>query len=591
MPPSSAATSARSGSQARSRKKTGPTSRRPPTKKPERRFGHEVPRVYTPPLRELTPETSLGFAVIEFAAEMLMIELLPWQKWLLIHMLELLPDNRLRFRTVVVLVARQNGKSTLSVVLALWFMYCYGLGLILGTAQDLDTAEEVWQHAVDLVTEEDEEDEPVRPELHELVSDVVKVNGKKSLNIGGKGTGRTKSRYKVKAANRRAGRGLSGELVLLDELREHQSWDAWGSITKTTIAKTMALILAMSNAGDSTSLVLRHLRKLAHGKLGDPDGIVAADETSESDAPSAEDLEDFDDEAQDLLEDLESEEDDSLAIFEWSAHPDRDVRDREGWAEANPSLGYTIQESTLASACATDPEWVFRTECLCQWPGGTLAGPFPSMTWDTGRWDDKSKDPPRIVGKVRACIAMSHDRRLTSIAYAGHRADGIPQVEIVAQRAGSDWVKGWFTDPEKPDRRERVEVIAGLKGGPEGELLKELKADGLPVFEWAGDNVPGWTGEFYDLVCATRTDDTGELVAGLSHAPSPALDVAAGNAVTRPIGKRFEWDLVRSSVDVHTLIAATGAVGHLLTQREKPPPPPPRRVRSTRSNSAATAGF
>lgn len=591
MGASSAGTSARSRSQARSgsRAKTGPTSKRPSTKKPERRYGNEVPRVYTPPLRELTPETSLGFAVISFASEMLLIELLPWQKWLLIHMLELLPDNRLRFRTVVVLVARQNGKSTLSVVLALWFMYCYGLGLILGTAQDLDTAEEVWQHAVDLVTEEDDDEEPVRPELHELVSDVVKVNGKKSLNIGGKGKGRAKSRYKVKAANRRAGRGLSGELVLLDELREHQSWDAWGSITKTTIAKKMALVLAMSNAGDATSLVLRHLRKLAHGKLGDPDGIVAADEQAESDAPTAEDLEEFDDEAQDLLEGLESEEDDSLGIFEWSAHPDRAVRDRAGWAEANPSLGYTIQESTLASACATDPEWVFRTECLCQWPGGTLRGPFPSMRWETGLWD-KHADPPKIIGKVRACISMSHDRTRASIAYAGYRDDGIVQVEIVAQRAGSDWVKEWFAEPR---RRDRVEVIVGLKGGPEGELLKELKADELPVFEWSGDNVPGWTGEFYDLVCATATDDAGDLVDGLSHGPSPALDVAAGNAVTRPIGKRFEWDLVKSSVDVHTLIAATGAVGHLLTQREKAPPPSPRRVRSARasSGSAATAGF
>jgi phage terminase large subunit-like protein len=77
--------------------------------------------------------------------------LLPWQRWLLIHMLELLPDNSLRFRTVVVLVARQNGKSTLSQVLALWFMYVYGVGMVLGTAQDLDTAEEIWQGAVDLV--------------------------------------------------------------------------------------------------------------------------------------------------------------------------------------------------------------------------------------------------------------------------------------------------------------------------------------------------------------------------------------------------------------------------------------------------------
>ena len=79
--------------------------------------GSEVPRIWTRPLRELTPKTSLGYSVIEFAEKFLFIELFPWQKWLLIHALELRPNGRLRFRNIIVLVARQNGKSTLSIVL------------------------------------------------------------------------------------------------------------------------------------------------------------------------------------------------------------------------------------------------------------------------------------------------------------------------------------------------------------------------------------------------------------------------------------------------------------------------------------------
>ena len=51
--------------------------------------GSEEPRIFTPPLRELTPETSLGFSVVEFAEEVLEIQLLPWQRWFLIHALEL----------------------------------------------------------------------------------------------------------------------------------------------------------------------------------------------------------------------------------------------------------------------------------------------------------------------------------------------------------------------------------------------------------------------------------------------------------------------------------------------------------------------
>ena len=63
--------------------------------------GITTPRIFTPPLRELTPETSNGYAVIEFAEKFLHVHLFPWQKWLLIHGLELLPDGSYRFRRVV----------------------------------------------------------------------------------------------------------------------------------------------------------------------------------------------------------------------------------------------------------------------------------------------------------------------------------------------------------------------------------------------------------------------------------------------------------------------------------------------------------
>ena len=348
--------------------KTGPTPKR---------FGCEVPRVFTPPLRELTPDTSLGFHVIDFAAKVLLIELHPWQKWLLIHALELLPDNTLRFRTVVVLVARQNGKSLVSQVLALWMMYVYGLRLVLGTAQDLDTAEEVWQGAVDLITElDDETDEPVRPDLFDLLEKVVQVNGKKALVL------KTHKRYKVKAANRRAGRGLSGDLILLDELREHQSWDAWGSITKTTMARAMALVLCLSNAGDATSIVLRYLRKMGHLGAGDPDGLNAEDRDSEV-LLNDDDLDEFDPDAEELLEDA-----DTLGLFEWSAKPGCSTRDRDGWAQANPSMNYPngIAERIIAAAARTDPEFVFRPEVLCQFLDVSAEGPFPLGTWEAGRW-------------------------------------------------------------------------------------------------------------------------------------------------------------------------------------------------------------
>ncbi|MFJ4026035.1 hypothetical protein ACIPWF_00735 [Paenarthrobacter sp. NPDC089989] len=540
-------------------------------------YGYAEPRICTPPLRALTPDTTLGYDVIDFARDVLGVDLYPWQKVLLCRMLELLPDGSLRFRTAVVLIARQNGKSTLSQVLALWFMIVWGWPLVMGTAQDLETAEEVWQGAVDLV-EEDEN-------LSKLLKRVVKVNGKKALelkpqdadNKTGKKTG---PRYKVKAANRRAGRGFTGNLIMLDELREHQNWEAWGAITKTTMAQAEALILALSNAGDMTSIVLKYLRKMAHEAIGDPDGICeeigASGPTALDVADLVEgDLDDIDD---DELAEFEQDED-TLGLWEWSMAPGTDKRDRKGWAQANPSLNWNpgFTERTIAAACRTDPEWVFRTEVGCQWSEGTLTGPFPPGAWDKGKnvlvnREDGTvgvADEDRIMpgSPVWAGVDQSHDRSMTYIAFGGFRADGKYQVEVVTARPGSDWVKEWLMDDR---RRGRIKAVAGQsRGAPISPLMEDLAADEeftIPVVEWSGsDLTSGWA----DVFDAVR-DET------VRHNPQPVLDTAAAVAVLKVFsGGAALPDRNASPAEIAPLMAFIAAKWLMSRRVIEPPPPPP----------------
>lgn len=541
-------------------------------------YGSAEPRVCTPPLRELTPETSLGFEVIDFAYEVLGITLLPWQRAALIRMLELTEDGQLRFRTVIILVARQNGKSTLAQVLTIWLLFVWGWPLILGTAQDLDVAESLWEEVVDIVHEDDE--------LAELVAGVTKVNGKKALNLT------TGAKYKVKAANRRAGRGLSGNLVLLDELREHQTWDAWGAITKTTMARAEALILALSNAGDVTSRVLRYLRLMAHKALGDPDGVAAAEEGADA-GPTQFDLEalepideplDDDDELDEFelddvdlgIDDLEQDED-TLGILEWSAPPGCDRRDRKGWSWANPSRNYTIGDRAIAAACRDDPEWVFRTEVLCQWNDGATSGPWAPGSWEAttvettpgpeGRRVIASPDVDRIVGTVVAAFAQTNDRALTYVAFAGLRPDGEPQVEVVAGRYGADWVGEWLSHP---DRKGRITAVTGqARGAPESTLLKQLKNDRtfrIPVVDLAGA----------DLLDAYADADDAIRERRVWHTPHPTLDLAASTAERKQLaGGASVLDSVNSPTDIAALRAWVEALWLLNHQVEPTPPPPP----------------
>ena len=543
-------------------------------------LGSETPRIFTPPLRPLTPQTSLGFSVIEFATVILGIELLEWQKWLLIHALELREDGTLRFRYVLVLVARQNGKSTISYVLALWWIFVCGVRLVLGTAQDLDTAEEVWETAVELAEENEE--------LADLVRKVVRVNGKKSLILTGG------ERYRVKAASRRGGRGLSGDRILLDELREHQTWDAWAAITKTTRARAGAQIWGFSNAGDASSVVLRHLRTLAHRALGDPDGICGDDDPT---GPTQYDVDTLDDED---LADVGVEEmtADAADIFlaEWSANPTKDKWDRQGWAQANPALGILISERTMASECATDPEWTFRIEALCQWADGTAHGPFPPGSWEQGTnpvlelpdGSQRVAEADRIVGRVVACIDQSHDRSQTWIDFAGHRADGVAQVEVVAGRHGNDWVAGWLMDDK---RRERIRAVTGqTKGAPVSSLMQRLKEDPaftIDVVDWTGGDLLSAHGDAFDAVRDAK----------VRHNPQPVLDAAAASASTKALGDGAVIDRKRSPTDAAPLVAFEGALWLLNRPVTDPPPasPPPAAVAIRDTTEAtydlATAGF
>lgn len=494
----------------------------------DRRLGVAEPRIYTPPLRDLTdPMNTFGYSVITFADEVLMLNLLPWQRWLLVHMLELREDGSLRFRTVVLLMARQNGKSTLSQIVALWFMYVYGTALVLGTAQDLDTAEENWQGAVDLVED--------IPELDALKRHVIRTNGKKSLVLT------TGERYKVKAANRRAGRGLTGDLVMLDELREHQSWDAWGAITKTTMAREHGLVFALSNAGDASSVVLRYLRKLGHAQVGDPDGINKQDVVQ---APAPEEVGiEYD------------EDDDTLGIFEYSAPPGADLRDRDGWAQANPALGHTITERTIAASARTDPEWIFRTEVLCQWSEGTLEGPFPPGAWEASA-DAKSVRAPGAP--LALALDVAWDRGHSYIALASTREDGLAHVEVIARLNGTEGIVDWFTDPARSAELRGASVAVQAKGAPAASLIPALKEAKINVKEWGGPALGAGTGELYDRVRAAIGEGTGNTQ--LRHRDQPVLNLAAATASTRPVGDSWLWDRRRSPTDIAPLIAVTGAL-------------------------------
>lgn len=481
--------------------------------------GKTEPRVYTKPFCELTPETSLGYAFAAFCRDVIHEPLLPWQEWLAVHALELTPEGFFRFQTVLVLVGRQNGKTTFAKNLALFFMYVLDANLTLGTAQNLDTSTETWEAAVSEIEG--------NPALSDCLVRIRRAQSKYEVELT------NNRRYKVASSTRKGGRGLSSDLVLIDELREHTDWEAWAAVTKSTMARPNALVWCMSNAGDAKSVVLRHLRVQAHAAIGDPDGIAHDAELIPG-------------------EDVDAS---GLGIFEWSAAPDCLTTDREAWAAANPSLGYGFMtERKLDAAQKTDPEDVFRTECLCQWVTARVTRPFPDGSWEAGT--DKASYMER-GGERFFGLDVSSDRKNTSLAVCGARADRTWHVEVIQSKQGIGWAMDWLRSRAA---REPVKLAVQGRGAPVASYLADFAAiDGLELIPVEGRDLGAYCGRFYDGVAAC-TDDSDAVP--IHHRPQPILDEAAAVAQKRGAGdSAWFWDRQGSGVDIAPLVACTMAFG------------------------------
>jgi hypothetical protein len=377
--------------------------------------GKTTPRLFTPPARRLTRHTTRGYEVAGFA-DMIGEPLLPWQDWLVKHALELNRDGTFRFRVVLVLVARQNGKTSAKRTTSLWRLYVDRARLVLGVAQDVALAREVWNGAIATIH--------ATPDLAAELDYIRRVNGDEHFRLTSGG------RYKIAASNRRAARGLSVDELNIDELREQRDWDAWSALSKTTSAKINGQIWAMSNAGDDESVVLNQLREAA---------LAGRDP--------------------------------SIFLAEWSAEDGCDLDDPKAWAQANPALAHIMGEQAIRSALGTDPPNVFRTEVLCQ----RVANLDTAL--DPAAWRDCA-DPTGTLDSYRdrvvTCVEVAPDGEHVTLAAAAVLDDGRVRVEIVKAWSSTDEARdelGPLIDTIRPRAR------SWYPTGPAAALAPILRTD------------------------------------------------------------------------------------------------------------------
>jgi phage terminase large subunit-like protein len=333
-------------------------------------LGQSSPRIKT---TTYTSYPSRGHEVSEFAKAVKM-PLMPWQEYAINEACRI-KDDKWASKTIGVLVARQNGKTHLLRMRILAGLFLWDERLQVATAQNRDIGLETFRAVVDIIDG--------FKWLRSEVKSVTRANGREEILL------KNGCRYKVLAPTPGSARGLSVDTVYLDEVRQHKTTDAFAALAYTLNARPNPQMWALSNAGDSNSVVLNRLRQRA-------------------------------------LDVIENNTDDDITWLEWSAEPNKKLSDRNGWTQANPALGYTINEDVLAARMNDTPALI-QTEMLCQWVD-TLDSPWPHGFWNgcTIPNLELKPDKPTFMG-----LEISPDRTSWSLCGSQVLDDGSIGVGIM----------------------------------------------------------------------------------------------------------------------------------------------------------------
>lgn len=335
--------------------------------------GHDRPRI-APPI----PARS-GIREFRETATGLGIKLMPWQDVAGRYLTASAPGGRHMFPEVCLAVARQQGKTHL---MRPYIVQALRDGKrIVHISQTRELPKSMFR----LIAESLDESLLLRrrgkggkmqtewPRFGSGSEEILLANG---------------GAYRIAAASRGSARGQTNDIVIIDELREQKTTEVIEAAEPTLTASPDPQIVYLSNAGDDDSVVLNDIRARA-GK------------------------------------------DASLAYLEWSASPERQAGDHEGWAEANPALGHMpgmldYLERKYHAYQLSGRLAVFETEHLCRWVATMRERLVDESAWKLCRAPEPLADPRRPF----MAISMAPTGTRASAAIAWPLADDENQIGL-----------------------------------------------------------------------------------------------------------------------------------------------------------------
>lgn len=188
-----------------------------------------------------------------------------WQEDLIDRMLERYPDDhdnpdlagRLRYRQIVVSIPRQNGKSVLGAILALYGLMLHDPGpYVIGVAKSAEQARIIYDRLLYAIDN----------------SALLKREFKKLTETRGLRTADGRGRYEIKASRGDSLQGIPVSLGLFDELHIAKP-EVWQSLINGQATRPNGLLIGITTAGDERSTLLQQLYALGQ-KAADGDATL-----------------------------------------------------------------------------------------------------------------------------------------------------------------------------------------------------------------------------------------------------------------------------------------------------------------------------
>jgi phage terminase large subunit-like protein len=430
---------------------------------------------------------------------------MPWQQDVLDVSLEFDPVTlEFAYRQVVLTIPRQNGKTTLLLVLILLRALGWVRQSIKYTAQTGSDARQKWMDDWLPMLQETSFRAFYRPRL---------TNGHEALIF------KNGSRQGLVATTMKSGHGGSVDLVVLDEAFAHPDARLEQALLPAQVTRWSPQFWVVSTAGTFVQSPYLWAK------------VDAGRQLVEAGAQSG------------------------VAYFEWTVPESMDPEDPATWWACNPAMGITITEEAVRAELeeAKNGEGginEFRRFRLNQWTVERTDPVIPLATWDG--LEDKT------VGRVGGCafaLDTSPDRAHTSITVASDVGDGQILVEVLENAEGTDWAAAKV---EKLHEKNPEAPVVMDPASPAASLIPDLEKRGVVVTTTDSQQMARACGFLYD---AAKDGN-------LRHRGSSLLRLALEGARKRPLGDAWAWSRKNSSVDISPLVAVTLATWGLQTLPE-----------------------